>query len=81
MVGNQISAVSLRAVYARNAKDTSGRRTEWLPETNPDQGRRLLRETPRAVACGGASSIASFDSGGPAFLPRLKSQVSSEDGL
>ena len=83
MVGNHISAVNIRAVYiARNAKGTSRHRTEWLRETNPTQGRHFSPETPRAVACGGASSIAShFDCDKLVLLPRLKSQVSSDDFL
>jgi hypothetical protein len=70
MVGNQIGAVKLRAIdIARNANSSSGHR----PARPEAQGRRLLPETLGAVACGGASSIASFDSGKPAFLPRSKS--------
>jgi hypothetical protein len=73
MVGNQIGAVKLRAIdIARNANSSSGHRPA-RPEATPAQGRRLLPETLGAVACGGASSIASFDSGKPAFLPRSKS--------
>jgi hypothetical protein len=83
MVGKHLSAVNIRAVYiAHNVKFSSPGRREWLPETNPTQGHRLSPENPSAVACPGADSVAShFDSGKLAFLPRLKSQVSSEDFL
>jgi hypothetical protein len=82
MVGNRISAVTIRAVYAaRNARGTSRRRTQWLPETDPTQGHRLSPESVCVIACGGASSIASHFDGEPAFLPRSKSPVSSEDSL
>jgi hypothetical protein len=74
MVGKHISAVNMRAVYlAHNGKG--------LPGTNPAQGQRLSPEN-ASLACAGAGSMAShFDSGKLAFLPRLKSQVSSEDFL
>jgi hypothetical protein len=83
MVGNHISVVNILPVYiALNAKGTSRHRTESLPETNPPQGCLLWPENPRAVTCGGVSSMASqFDSGKLAFLARLKSPVSSEDFL
>jgi hypothetical protein len=82
MVWNRISAVNIRAVYAAlNAKGTARRRTGWLPDTDPAQGHRLSPENASAVACGGASSIASHFDGEPAFLPRLKSQVFGEDLL
>jgi hypothetical protein len=84
MVGNRISAVNIRAVYAaRNAKGTSRHRTEWLSGTGPTRGHRLLPANASAVACGGASSVASHFDGKSAFLPRLKlkSQVSREDFL
>jgi hypothetical protein len=83
MVGNYISVVNILPVYvALNAKGASRHRTESLPETNPAQGCCLWPETPRALACGAAGSMTShFDSGKPAFLPRLKSPISSEDFL
>ncbi len=82
MVGNRISAVTIWAVYAApNARGTSHRRTQWLPETDPTQRQRLSAENASVIASGGASSIASHFDGEPAFLPRSKSPVSSEDLL
>jgi hypothetical protein len=82
MVGKHISAVNILAVYvARNGKGSSRGRREWLRETNPTQGHRLSPQNASGARAGAGSVASHFDSGKLAFLPRLKSQVSSEGFL